>query len=122
MPSTEPNRYARILVGVFEKFFTPGAMTVPFTRTNLKEVASELGVKDPDNWGDALYSYRFRYDLPAAISDKAPAGKEWAHRSPVVAADAGAAVDTMGANTARAATRASARRARRDRSMCSLLE
>lgn len=78
MSQPNDNRYSRILAGVFKKHYKPGDLVVPFTRTDLKDVAQELGVRDPDNWGDNLYTFRFRTPLPAPIMETAPTGREWA--------------------------------------------
>ena len=72
-----PNRYTRIVTQIFESRFKPGATEVPFTRDDIVDTARELAVKLPKNLGDVLYSFRFRTELPASITVKAPAGKVW---------------------------------------------
>jgi hypothetical protein len=71
------NRYSRILTLVFEAGYGPGAVKVPFARTDLEHAAAEIGIDLPKNLGDLIYSFRFRYPLPTAIAKQAPEGHEW---------------------------------------------
>ncbi|HEV2167021.1 MAG TPA: endonuclease [Thermoplasmata archaeon] len=72
-----PNRYTRIVERIFEERFQPGATVVPFSREDIVGAARALGIKLPKNLGDVLYSFRFRTELPASITSKAPAGQVW---------------------------------------------
>jgi hypothetical protein len=71
------NRYAQIIELIFLKHYTPNATEVLFSRDDLSEAASQLGFKLPKNIGDVVYSFRYRVDLPAVISQTAPTGTEW---------------------------------------------
>jgi len=73
----QPNRYSQIIEQIFVSKWEPGATEVKFERDDIKKIASELGVRLPENLGDVLYSFRFRYALPEAIANKAEAGTEW---------------------------------------------
>lgn len=71
------NRYQQIIGRVFEEKYSPGDSTVSFSRNDILEAAGVLGLDAPKNIGDALYSFRFRYELPETITKQAPAGREW---------------------------------------------
>lgn len=73
-----PNRYAQVLTAVFQHHYKPGMTVVPFTRQDLKDHAAKNDIPSIDNWGDSLYAFRFRTDLPEPILKTAPKGKEWA--------------------------------------------
>jgi hypothetical protein len=70
-------RYAQIVESVFFEFYEEGADEVAFDREDLEKHAKKLGIEMPKNPGDVLYSFRFRYALPASIEEKAPDGLEW---------------------------------------------
>ena len=42
-----------------------------------KKVAVQLGIDPPRNYGDLIYSFRYRSLLPEAIRKTAPSNKEW---------------------------------------------
>lgn len=78
MPSTKPaNRYATILAGVFKNHFRKGATEVVFERSELEAHAKRLRIEPPKNWGDLIYSFRYRAKLPKLILDATPKGHEW---------------------------------------------
>ena len=71
------NRYSRLIEYVFALHYREGAEIVPFDRGEIPEAAEELGITLPKNLGDVIYSFRHRNELPEAIRDKAPEGREW---------------------------------------------
>lgn len=71
------NRYSEIVGEVFRKNYEAGATSVPFEREQFLEAAVERGVVLPKNLGDAIYSFKYRYSLPASIQATAPEGLEW---------------------------------------------
>lgn len=75
-----PNRYTQIIETIFFRHYQAGATEVSFDRSEINEVATELGLKQISNVGDAVYSFRFRIDLPARIRETAPPGVEWTIR------------------------------------------
>ena len=77
MNARKPNRYEQILERIFADFHKEGDSEVVFERPDIERVAGELKIDLPKNLGDVLYSFRYRADLPASISDKAPAGLQW---------------------------------------------
>lgn len=77
MTTKEPNRYTQILEAIFARHFKKGVHEIDFERTEIKQVADELGIVLPKNLGDVLYSFRYRTDLPKTIISKAPKGFEW---------------------------------------------
>lgn len=73
----KPNRYSQLLECVFFDNYEEGAQEVPFTRLEFEATAKKLGIGLPKNVGDILYSFRYRYALPAAVLAKQPKGLEW---------------------------------------------
>lgn len=71
------NRYTQIIEAIFSKRYRKGATEVPFERSDIVEVARDLGMKLPKNLGDVLYSFRYRIQLPESIVEKAPVGYHW---------------------------------------------
>jgi hypothetical protein len=71
------NRYLQIIESIFEKHYTRGVAEFDFTREEIVSAAHGLKVVLPKNLGDVLYSFRYRVDLPASITRRAPAGHEW---------------------------------------------
>ena len=71
------NRYGRIIEWVFTEHYHDGNETVCFERSDFERAAEALGCALPKNLGDIVYSFRFRGDMPEAITSLAPAGKEW---------------------------------------------
>lgn len=71
------NRYAQIIERIFLARHTAGATEVEFERAEMERVASELAIKLPKNFGDLIYSFRYRAELPESITSRAPAGKQW---------------------------------------------
>jgi hypothetical protein len=76
-PSKKPNRYQAIIARVFFDHYTPNATEFEFTREEFVEIAASLGIKLPKNQGDLVYSFRYRNDLPEAITATASEGREW---------------------------------------------
>ncbi|MBX3011566.1 MAG: hypothetical protein KF832_08655 [Caldilineaceae bacterium] len=70
-------RYTQIIEKIFFRHYHFGATEVAFARSEINEVAAELGLKPISNVGDAIYSFRFRSELPQRIKDTAPVGLEW---------------------------------------------
>jgi len=75
------NRYSRILEAVFTRHYRPGLTEISFERSEIIDVAAQLGVELPKNVGDLLYSFRYRTALPESISETAPQGQQWLIRS-----------------------------------------
>ena len=71
------NRYVAIIEKIFEAHYSAQNDSFEFTREEIEEKAGSLGIKLPKNIGDVPYSFRYRRDLPAAIVNTAPDGKEW---------------------------------------------
>ncbi len=78
--SAELNRYAQIIERIFLSRHAEGIVRIPFARTDIVQVAQELGIELPKNLGDILYSFRFRVSLPESVRVKAPAGHQWVIR------------------------------------------
>lgn len=77
MKSKQPNRYEALIETIFLDSYEKGITAVPFTREEMLANAETLGIDLPKNPGDVLYSFRYRYPLPAKILATQPKGKEW---------------------------------------------
>lgn len=71
------NRYDAIIERIFQRHHTAGTTSFEFTRGEFEGTAGELEIKLPKNIGDVLYSFRYRKDLPSAITSTASEGLEW---------------------------------------------
>lgn len=69
--------YDQIMPHIFMRHFKPGLRSFTFLRQEIEGSAKELGIQLPKNFGDVLYSFRFRKELPKAIRETAPDGWEW---------------------------------------------
>lgn len=77
MENKAPNRYTKILEAIFVMSYKKGATEIEFERSEINQVAEELGIALPKNLGDVLYSFRYRTLLPKSITSKTPKGHEW---------------------------------------------
>jgi hypothetical protein len=77
--SGKGNAYERVIVRVFKKYYRPRSRSIEFSRTDLHEAAEYLAL-EIRNYGDLLYSFRFRCELPEVIRKTAPKGQEWVIR------------------------------------------
>lgn len=77
MAKVPQNRYQSLIEKIFFDHYEKGAVTLEFTRNEIKEAADTLGIVLPDNLGDVIYSFRFRNDLPDRILQTQPNGMEW---------------------------------------------
>lgn len=71
------NRYAQIIERVFFSHYRKGQREFTFSRDELLRAAEEASIQRPKNIGDLVYSFRYRYDLPDSIKEKAPEGLNW---------------------------------------------
>lgn len=79
MPETKAGRYSRIIAEIFNSHFTEGSDGFEWDRTEIGEAADSLGI-EIRNFGDLIYTYRFRRPLPEHIRQRAPAGLQWVIR------------------------------------------
>ena len=80
MAANTQNRYRQIIEDIFLTRYSKGKSRIPFRREDIEQVADKLGVKLPKNLGDLIYTFRFRSDLPDAITSRCPKGKQWVIR------------------------------------------
>ena len=73
----QPNRYQAIIARVFADHYSKGATEFEFTRDEFVAIAGSLKIKLPKNFGDVIYSFRYRNELPDVIGKTAPKGFEW---------------------------------------------
>lgn len=76
-PARVMSRYSAIIEKIFADGFSANLDEFNFSRDAVKKAAVDLGIVLPDNVGDIIYSFRYRNDLPKAVSKTAPKGKEW---------------------------------------------
>ncbi len=71
------SKYDDVIVRVFFRNYSEGAIKVSFDRDELSEACDDLGIARIKNLGDVPYSYRFRKELPNNIKEKCPVDSEW---------------------------------------------
>lgn len=71
------NRYQALIEKIFFDHYNEGATSLDFSRQEIKDAATTLGIALPDNLGDVIYSFRFRTDLPPRVLATQPEGMEW---------------------------------------------
>jgi hypothetical protein len=72
-----PGAYKSVIGKIFTDRYNAGATEVPFNRTAIIDTGNALDVKLPKNAGDVPYYFRYRYELPDAITETQPEGREW---------------------------------------------
>ncbi|PLS85668.1 MAG: endonuclease [Actinobacteria bacterium] len=72
--------YRRILEHLFTARYSEGVTEIPFTSADIRTAADEIGVAQPANPPDVLYSMRYRGNTTEAISQTEPEGKSWVIR------------------------------------------
>jgi hypothetical protein len=71
------NRYAALIESIFFAHYAGDGAPFEFERVEVETTADQLGIELPKNIGDAIYSFRYRNDLPAKVSATAQHGYEW---------------------------------------------
>jgi len=71
------NRYAVIIETIFFHHYKKGMKEFCFDRNEIPATAERLGVVLPKNFGDVIYSFRYRVPLPDTILNTAAAGRVW---------------------------------------------
>ena len=71
------NRYAALIEKIFFAHYLVGSLAFEFARDEVESTARELAIVLPKNIGDAIYSFRYRNELPVRIRSTAKAGFEW---------------------------------------------
>ncbi len=77
MASKTHNRYQALIEKIFFDHYSEGKTALDFTRQEIKDAATHLGIALPDNLGDVIYSFRFRTDLPGKVVATQSEGMEW---------------------------------------------
>jgi len=62
------SKYGNIIASIFSEKYSASMDEVPFMREDLITHAHKLGIAPPKNLGDIVYSFRYRADLPEAIT------------------------------------------------------
>jgi hypothetical protein len=75
-PKRSSKVYGPVIEKVFRDNYRPKSKNVDFTRDNVIDAATHLGV-DPKNVGDLIYTFRYRRELPESIRAYLPAGHVW---------------------------------------------
>ncbi len=69
--------YSRIVESIFQEKYTKGAKEVEFDRDDISSHAQRLGLAVPKNIGDVVYAFRYRRDLPEAITKETVPVETW---------------------------------------------
>jgi len=77
MLMNEKNLYTAIIEKIFQSKFKRGMRELDFDREELLAVAKELGLKEPKNLGDLIYTFRYRAGLPETIKKHAGEAETW---------------------------------------------
>lgn len=72
--------YKPIIEKIFFSHYKPGMREVHFSRPEIETITVSLGIKDPSNYGDLVYSFRFRSALPDSVRATANEGEAWVIR------------------------------------------
>ena len=75
MPKTPV--YNPIIARLFDSHYKPGTDAFEFDRTEIETVAEELNLIPPKNYGDLIYSFRYRKAFPKQIVDTESEGRQW---------------------------------------------
>ena len=77
MPTKKVTQYRQIIEPIFLANYRDGDREFTFLRQEISDTATALGIKIPSNVGDVVYTFRYRDDLPEAITSRAPQGHDW---------------------------------------------
>ena len=69
--------YDVIISRIFDDHYREGVTQFEFNRDELAAAAKALGLDDPKNLGDLIYSFRYRKPLPERIRTTATGQLEW---------------------------------------------
>jgi hypothetical protein len=69
--------YDVIISRIFSDYYREGVTQFEFNRNELAAAAKDLGLDDPKNLGDLIYSFRYRKPLPDRIRATASGDFEW---------------------------------------------
>ena len=56
--------YDALIVKIFKNHYSKGTEEFEFDRGEIESVATQLKLRLPKNFGDLIYSFRYRKDLP----------------------------------------------------------
>jgi hypothetical protein len=76
-PASKSNLYGAVIEWLFFEKYSPGIEYIEFERAEIQRAAEKLGIASAKNLGDLVYSFKYRRDLPDAIRETAPQGREW---------------------------------------------
>jgi hypothetical protein len=65
-PASNANKYDQLLAAVFKRKWVSSMAEVPFTKDEVIDAASELGLR-LKNLADVIYTYRSRRPMPREI-------------------------------------------------------
>lgn len=73
----EPPVYAQIIEEIFKRHWQQGATEFFFDRQEISQVCGQLGLQEPKNLGDVVYTFRYRRPLPDSILATQPPDRGW---------------------------------------------
>ena len=69
--------YDALIVKIFKNHYSKGTEEFEFDRGEIESVATQLKLRLPKNFGDLIYSFRYRKDLPQEIVKTASGKRQW---------------------------------------------
>ena len=72
-----PALYNPLMVKLFKNHYQRGLESFEFDRAEIESVAGELNLRLPKNFGDLIYSFRYRKALPKEIVATETEGRQW---------------------------------------------
>ena len=77
MPDQPQSLYDSLIARNFKNHYRKGSDSFEFDREEIKSVAAELDLRLPKNFGDLIYSFRYRKELPDEIVKTATGKRIW---------------------------------------------
>lgn len=69
--------YKTIISDIFHRYYKQGDQEFEFGREDIETAVERTGAKRPKNFGDVIYTFRYRRELPADILATQPHGLYW---------------------------------------------
>lgn len=69
--------YADIIEDIFFRFYAAGMEEFEFERSEIEASAARLNLPRPKNFGDVVYTFRYRRMLPRRVLDTQPEDRHW---------------------------------------------
>ncbi|MGH7890577.1 MAG: endonuclease, partial [Thermodesulfobacteriota bacterium] len=74
---SRPNRYAALVENIFFRHYEKGKESIDFTKDDLIDAATLIGIPQPKNVPDVIYSFRSRGGKTPKVKRTEPDGYQW---------------------------------------------